>query len=313
MTKIALLVRCLNEEAHIGRLLAGAFAQTTPPDEVILVDSGSTDATVDIATRFPRVRLVRIKPENFSFGRAINVGMEATSADVVVLASAHVYPTRNTWLEELVRPFGDNRTVLAYGRQEGDHRTRFSEHQVFRKWFPSHSDPDQSHPFCNNANAAIRRSWWEHHPYDEELTGLEDLDWAKTALGAGMRIAYVATAPVAHVHEEEFKRILNRYRREAIALKRIYPDHELRSFEAAALAAGNIGTDVFYALREGKVAELPGIAKFRTAQFLGGYLGHRQRGDVSATLKRRFYYPKRFWYPVVPDALSGEEIEYASA
>ena len=48
----ALIVRCYNEEAHIGRLLTGVMRQTQPPDEIILVDSGSTDATVAIARRF---------------------------------------------------------------------------------------------------------------------------------------------------------------------------------------------------------------------------------------------------------------------
>lgn len=177
--KVALLIRCLNEEAHIGRLLAGAFSQTTPPDEVIIVDSGSTDATVEIARRFPNVRITHIAPSDFSFGRAINRGMEATTADVVVLASAHVYPLRTTWLEELTRPLMNEETVLAYGRQVGDHRTHFSEHQVLRKWFPDFSDLDQEHPFSNNANAAIRRSWWLHQPYDEFLTGLEDLEGSR--------------------------------------------------------------------------------------------------------------------------------------
>jgi rhamnosyltransferase len=308
---VALLIRCLNEEAHIGRLLAGAFSQTLPPDEVIVVDSGSTDATLEIAQSFPRVRVSHIAPREFSFGRAINRGMQVATADIVVLASAHVYPTRTTWLEELTRPFADDRLVLSYGRQVGDERTSFSEHQVLRKWFPDHSEPDQPHPFCNNANAAVRRAWWVGQPYDEELTGLEDLDWAKKAIAAGKKIAYVASAPVAHVHQESFRTVVNRYRREAIALKRIYPGHELGLGEAVTLAAGNMAADAYHAARSGELSELPEIIKFRMAQFLGGYLGHRQRGEVTDALKKRFYYPKKFWYKAEPDPVTGEHIEYA--
>ena len=76
MATTALIVRCHNEEAHIGRLLTGALRQSQAPDEVILVDSGSTDATLAIASAF-RVRIVEISPEDFSFGRALNRGLQA--------------------------------------------------------------------------------------------------------------------------------------------------------------------------------------------------------------------------------------------
>src|SRR3546814_3021785 len=96
---------------------------------------------------------------------------------------------------------------ISYGKQRGNENTHYSEHQVFAKWFPENSDPCQAQPFCNNANAAIRRSLWQKSPYDEALTGLEDLAWARQALTAGRRIAYVAEAEVVHVHEETPRKI----------------------------------------------------------------------------------------------------------
>ncbi len=113
--------------------------------------------------------------------------------------------------------------ALSYGQQRGDEGTRFSEHQVFARWFPERSEPRQAHPFFNNANAAIRRSLWEIHSYDESLPGLEDLAWASWAMDQGWGIAYVAEAPVIHVHEETLQLIYNRYRREAMALRTIRP------------------------------------------------------------------------------------------
>ena len=85
----------------------------------------------------------------------------------------------------------------------------------------------QRHPFSSNANALVRTAAWEQLRYREELTGLEDLDFAKRAIESGDFIAYVAEAPVVHVHEESWEVIQNRYRREAIAYKNIYPDAEM--------------------------------------------------------------------------------------
>ena len=287
----SVVVRCYNEERHIGRLLSGLVRQKLQPGQIVVVDSGSTDATLAIASRFP-VEIHTIEPEQFSFGRSLNIGCRAATGDLLVFVSAHVYPVYDTWLEELTAPFADPEVALTYGRQEGDERTKYSERRVMARWFPATSIPRQDHPFCNNANAAVRRSVWEVQPYDEELTGLEDLDWAKRALEAGHALSYVATAPVVHVHEESWSGIVNRYRREAIAHKRIYRDHSMSAFEALRLAIGNIASDYVHAARDGVLGEnLGSIPSFRVAQFLGTYRGFRQRGEESAVLRRRFYYP----------------------
>ena len=87
----SIVIRSYNEERHIGRLLAGIMEQTVKDVDIILVDSGSTDATVAIASQFP-VTILHIDPEDFSFGRSLNLGCAAAKKDVIVLASAHVYP-----------------------------------------------------------------------------------------------------------------------------------------------------------------------------------------------------------------------------
>ncbi len=296
--RTSVVVRCFNEERHIGRLLSGLVRQTQPPDQIIVVDSGSTDATLSIARRFP-VEVHTIEPEQFSFGRSLNIGCRAATGDIVVFASAHVHPVYDTWLAELIAPFSDPQVALAYGRQQGNERTKYSEQRVMARWFPAKSVSHQAHPFSNNANAAIRRSVWETQPYDESLTGLEDLDWAKKALEAGHAISYVATAPVVHAHEESWSGVVNRYRREAIAHKRIYHEHHMSAFEAIRLAAANIASDVVAAARDGVLVEnLRSIPAFRAAQFYGTYRGFRQRGEESAVLRSRFYYPHGWRGPV---------------
>ena len=102
----SLVIRAYNEAVHIGRLLEGVKQQTVRDVEIILVDSGSTDETVAIAESFG-VRVVRIRPEEFTFGRSLNLGVRAASCELVVIASAHVYPVYPDWLERLLEPFAD--------------------------------------------------------------------------------------------------------------------------------------------------------------------------------------------------------------
>jgi rhamnosyltransferase len=255
---------------------------------------------------------VHIKPEEFSFGRALNVGCEAASGDILVSVSAHVYPIYDSWLRELVAPFESPDVALTYGRQQGDDRTPYSERRIFTQWFPIESEPDQSHPFCNNANSAVRREVWERYRWDESLTGLEDLALARRALEDGGKISYVATAPIVHVHDETWAKIRNRYRREAIAHKAIYDEQRMGRFEAVGLAMVNIGGDLLFALRHRALLRNAGsIVAFRTAQFTGTYQGFAQSGPVHSELKRRFYYPAgRIGRKDEPGGSDARRIEY---
>lgn len=310
MTRVSVVIRALNEEAHIGRLLHGLNSQTKPPDELILVDSGSTDRTVEIAKAMG-CKIVDIAKRDFTFGRALNRGCEAASGDALLIVSAHVYPVYKDCLEQLVKPLDNENIWIVYGRQVGDHRTKFSESRLMIKWFPKESIWDQGHPFSNNANALVRRSAWEELRYREELTGLEDLDFAKRAMELGAGVAYVAEAPVVHVHEESWKVLQNRYRREAIAYKDIYPDTTFTARQAVTLAVTNIVSDCWHALVDRKlVHNLSDIVRFRFAQFRGAYLGFSADRAPDAELLRRFYYPSQWVKPAQRQTLSNE-IDYS--
>lgn len=289
--KSSLVVRTYNEEKHIGRLLSGILQQTSQDYEIILVDSGSTDATLAIASRYP-VKVLSIKPEDFTYGRSLNVGCQAARGEFLVFASAHVYPLYPDWLEQLIAPFSDDKVALTYGRQRGISRTHFSETQVFAKMYPPHPNFKQSHPFCNNANAAVRRSLWMDQAYDESLSGLEDLAWASWAIAQGYYLAYAPTAEVIHVHEESAHQIYNRYRREAIALAQIRPQERFGFSDFIRLFLGNALGDFRAALRQRRLLrELLSIVQFRWMQFWGTYRGFRYVGPVKREMIHTFYYP----------------------
>jgi len=290
--RCSVIIRSYNEEKHIGRLLSGIMEQTLKDVEIILVDSGSTDATVSIASRYP-VKVVSIKPEDFTFGRSLNIGCEAARGEFLVFASAHVYPVYPDWLERMIGPFQDPQVALTYGQQRGNTTTKFSEHQHFAKMYPGESNHRQDSPLCNNANAAVRRSLWEDHPYNEELPGLEDLDWATWAVSQGYLLSYVAEATIIHVHDETPKQVFNRYRREAIALNWIQPEQHFSLLDFVRLFVSNVFSDIWHALDERVLTRVwREIFWFRWMQFWGTYQGFRYIGPLTRELKKAFYYPR---------------------
>jgi glycosyltransferase involved in cell wall biosynthesis len=297
--RASIVVRCYNEAEHIGKLLYGISEQTIQDYEIVLVDSGSTDGTLEIAREFGVDKIEFIEPENFSFGRALNYGCEAAEGEFCVIASAHIYPTREDWLEQLLTKFeAYEKIALVYGKQRGNDVTTFSEKQIFKQWFPEHDINHQPHPFCNNANAAIRRELWEEYPYDEHLTGLEDIDWAKRVQKNGYEISYASDAKIIHVHDETAGEVLNRYRREAYAHKEIMPEQSFSLFDFVRLSIQSIAVDYQAALREAKfLSHALEIPIFRIMQFWGTYRGFSKQGPISDNLWQRFFYPDRNSYP----------------
>ena len=288
---ISIVIRAFNEEQHINRLLYGITRQTHTDPEVILVDSGSTDGTLAIAAQYP-VKIVNIQPEAFTFGRSLNMGIAASSGDLVVITSAHCYPLYPDWLEQLTKPFEDDAVALCYGKQRGGNANHYSERQFFRKYFPDTSVLQQAHPYSHNANAAIRRKLWEKQPYDESLTGLEDLAWSSWVMESGFEIAYVAEAEVIHEHDETYKQVYKRYQREAIALKQILPKSTFSLSHFFKLWLGSTLQDLNQARRERIFTQQMGsIIMFRLMQYWGTYRGYHFAGKVNAQLHQAFYYP----------------------
>jgi len=311
--KVSVVIRTHNEEEHIGKLLSGILEQTIKDIETIIVDSGSTDATIAIASRYP-VRILKIAKEEFSFGRSLNIGCRQAQGEIIVLASAHIYPVCKDWLENLLKPFGDAKVALVYGKQRGNEETGFSENQIFRRWFPDESDHGQSHAFCNNANAAVRKSVWMKIDYNETLTGLEDLDWAKRTMEAGYKIVYSSDAEVVHIHNERPLQIYNRYRREAIALKAIYPQEKFSFWNFCRLFLLNSLSDFYNAFLDKSFRRnSKNIVLFRLMQFWGAYRGFSSRTEVTCQLREKFYYPNSIDRRKTDDSVSesGRMIDYS--
>jgi glycosyltransferase involved in cell wall biosynthesis len=291
---ISVVIRTLNEARYLPRLLEAIAQQELSGHsvEVVLVDSGSTDGTIDIA-RHRNCRISHINKDAFSFGRSLNIGCEAASGDVLVFVSGHCIPVDTKWLARLVQPLGENGVVYTYGRQVGGESTHFSESQIFAKYFPLQSKLPQDGFYCNNANSAILKNVWQGNRFDEEITGLEDMHLARRLTEHGSRVGYVADACVYHLHDESWHQVRRRFEREAIALQRIMPEVHIGPLDAVRYAVSAILLDCGNALSERRIAStFLKIVAYRVCQFWGAYKGNHLHRLLSRAAKERYYFPR---------------------
>ena len=220
MPETSIIIRTFNEEKHLPRLLEAIRTQDYQDFEIVNVDSGSFDLTRVIAERSCD-RLVQVGSPDFTFGYSLNEGIRASSGRYVVCISAHAEPTHRHWLERLVAPLAAASTAMVYGRQLGSPAySKFGETQDFRRTFGDRRlvmRPPNF--FANNANSAVRRDLWKLHPFDEALTGLEDIEFAKYWMSRGLEVIYEPDAPVYHLHQESWRQVRRRYFYEAVAAK----------------------------------------------------------------------------------------------
>jgi len=291
---VSIVFRSLNEEKWFGQALAACKRQRAADVdvEIVVVDSGSTDATLKVAEEFG-CRIVHITKSDFTFGRSLNYGCEAATGDYLVFISAHCIPTHDQWLESLIAPLREGAVDYVYGRQIGHEVTRFSERQLFAQFYPKYDKLPQKDFFINNANAAIRRDIWALYKFDEAVTGLEDMVLGRALVKAGRKVGYVAEASVTHIHEETFRQTRRRYYREALTLREIMPEVYFHFGDFLRYLSAGLLHDFSEALSQRcfwKTA--PEVFMFRLMQYWGAYRGHNEHRVLSRAQKESYYYPR---------------------
>src|SRR4051794_24954760 len=130
---VGVVIRTLNESELIGRCLETLAGQNSSYElDIVVVDSGSTDGTVEIA-RSHGARIVDIDPADFDYSKALNVGVEATRGELVVSLSAHAIPTNDQWVAGMTAPFEDPKVAGVSCRQvPWDDATWLEVHRIRR-------------------------------------------------------------------------------------------------------------------------------------------------------------------------------------
>ncbi|MDQ4149598.1 MAG: glycosyltransferase [Actinomycetota bacterium] len=125
---VSVIVTTLNEADTIGELLGALAAQTRPPDEVIVVDGGSADGTLEAVTTWAAGRgevVLKSAPgANIAAGR--NIAISHASCPVIAVTDAGCIP-EPSWLEELTAPFQSPGADVVMGFYRADPRSTFEE------------------------------------------------------------------------------------------------------------------------------------------------------------------------------------------
>ena len=276
------IVRVKNEASTIGATLRSLRAQTVPV-EILVIDSGSTDGTVDVARPLCD-RLIEIPPERFTYGYTLNLGAQEAGAPVHIALSAHCVAHRRDWVQRTLAHYARADVAGTNGVQTYSDGTEVTE--TFFQTAP-HARRDPYWGFSNHASS-WRATAWEAHPFDETLDYAEDREWSWRVMDAGWVLAFdpLLWVDLAHSWRGGTRDLFQRQRRGARALGTFaaLPAYGARELvrEWWSVRPDERHSTLFHRLNPIRVAGLGGkwLGHREAAAGRGGMAAARQRTNV---------------------------------
>jgi len=221
MPETSVIIRTKDEEKWIGAVLKRLFEQSYKNFEIIIVDSGSTDRTLEIIKNF-NVRLFQIKPGEFSYPFALNYGCEkAFGKKYFVFISGHSLPSSKTWLVDALKNFNDKDIMGVYGFVWALPDGSIWEKIIFNKYICKLRNVFRKRKIIKNGrmgtmgftNAMIRRDLWDKRHFNEEYgLGGEDGEWAEYWLKKGLKAVRDIKFSVYHSHGLSLANLIKQYK-----------------------------------------------------------------------------------------------------
>jgi len=218
--RISVVIPTFNAASQLAALLECLRSQQpSPPDEIVVVDSGSTDETCGLASA-AGARIVQWN-EPYDHGLARDAGISAATGDIVFLTVQDALPASSAWLAHMAAHFEDASVAGASSRQiapaggplelrikagldaqSGDVPIRISlaDHPHYSQYPPAKRL--ELYRF-DNVCSGLRRAVWEQMPFGA-CRYAEDIQWARRVLEAGHALVCDPSAPVIHAHSRSF-------------------------------------------------------------------------------------------------------------
>lgn len=219
--EVSIIIPTDKPGCYLPKLVETVLAQTTKPDEIVVVNSSLDDISGSLNRDLP-ITFIHIPPGSFDHGGARNLGARQSKGQILVFLTHDASPASKDWLELLIEPFRVDEGIAAvYGRQLP--RRGASPLEAFARSFNYGDEPivkgktDISRLgikafFFSNVCSAIKRSAFEEvGGFPEPIIMNEDMALAAKLIMANHKIAYEPRAAVIHSHAYSLQQQFSRY------------------------------------------------------------------------------------------------------
>lgn len=286
MIDISIILPTRNNEDHIGDLLTSIFSQRVEGDLEVLILDSSDDRTPEIASEYSKygnLRIIRVEPEDYTYGGTRNLGASLTSGDFLVFISTDVDIRDDNWLNKLVKNLEDPLVAGVYGRQIPK-----EDASPMEEFFIKYTYPDRKKVyhlrgseklndfFFSNTNSMIKREIWEKFNFPVMLMS-EDQEWAKRVVLAGYKIVYEPDAIVYHSHSYNLKQVFKRYFDSGATLPYVFNDDRINLTNFFIRGLNYEVRQIRYLLKNGHMGIIPYSLLYDFFKLLGYFFGTKYK------------------------------------
>jgi rhamnosyltransferase len=303
---ISVIIPVRNGGAALARCLDAIAAQRIDEEfEVVVIDSGSTDGTRELA-RERGARVHEIAPNEFHHGATRNLGVGLARGEVIVWTTHDAFPESDAWLDLLTAPLraGEAGVGAVYGRQIAHHDAAPPERYFLDFLYGPDSRVQRAASveeltmettLFSNANSAMPRELLKRFPFAEDVLIAEDQDWSRRMLLEGYSLRYEPRAAVRHSHAYTLFTAFRRFFESGVAGSRTFlaggaDAHGVLRRKGLAYATGELR----WLVRTGHARWIPYTCLYEGLKFVGIQLGARHERLPLSLKKRWTRYPGWF-------------------
>jgi rhamnosyltransferase len=219
LLNVSIFIPSLEAESFLAALLP-RLAEVILPSQIFIIDSSSTDGTLNIAKEFD-VNTHIIQRHEFNHGKTRNLCLEFCKTEFLVFMTQDALPAKSNFLEFLLQPFEDCSVAATYARQlprnnaqtleQLDRRIKYPDYNIIQSQEFLQNLGARSY-FLSNSCAAYRMSVFRELGgfVEDEIMG-EDAIFAYRAISRGYKIFYASQSEVYHSHNYSLKELFKRY------------------------------------------------------------------------------------------------------
>jgi len=277
---VSIIMRSFNEAWALRDTLPALRAQDWTNWELIVIDSGSTDGSVELIQAAQPAHFIQIQPHEYNPSRVMNQGMRLARSDYAIFLNADATPQGSNWLRPLVAALKDPRVAAVFGRQipRPDCRAVFAC-DYDRCFGPNRESASWGH-FFSMVSSGLRKDVWAQRGFRADLQYAEDDEYTRWCVAQGYRVEYIEESVVMHSHNYTAKQAYKRAFGDSFANAATKTDTPPRvsDFGPGLLfgVARDAARDFEWCQRAGRLGEWPHALSIRAAQRLGKTVGFRR-------------------------------------
>ena len=276
---VSIIIRSFNEAWALRHTLPALLQQQYRPWELIVIDSGSTDGSVELIRKFNPHHFIQIQPAEYNPSRVMNHGMRLARTAFGIFLNADATPQGPHWLGPLVDALQDPHTAAVFGRQipRPDCQAVYA-HDYERCFGPARASARWNH-FFSMVSSGLRKDIWAQRGFLDKMQYSEDDEYTRWCRAQGYRVVYCPESVVMHSHNYTPGQAYKRSFGEAKALAAVWQGNpEQINWPRTVLCgwANDLRRDLLFCARHRRLAEWPQAARIRWQQRTAKLAGFRE-------------------------------------